>query len=174
MGGRSGCLKITQEHLASTLGRLDGQHTEANWTEIREITREACVEIDACKEGAPLLSERYQIDEADDCASCKAIVADIQHITMRLRDETKKDRKKFAGIIDGLCYEVGLRHQEHVDYLTDFCDEMIEDIGARTLAGTIQLRNRLSKGGMQVSGSLEDKVCAGLSDYCEKPEGVEL
>lgn len=187
---RHGCLKLTTEHLAETLGGMDGAHTEANWTEVRVHTQEACVAVDACKPGAPLLFNQYE--PTDDCNACRALVSDVevgaagsflsgacspadslppqQHLLMREKDENQKDKARVAGIIDSMCYDLGMRAEyspKDLEYMTEICEELVDDVGARSIAGTIMLRNRLSRSGMRPTGTLADKVCGEMGGFCE-------
>ena len=109
------------------------------------------------------------------------IVGDIEAAVRRLestsRDGGVFDRARLATVLDETCAELATRHARPA-YLEEHCDELVDQLigdgladSQSALVATLVLRNRLSRGGFQPSGALEDRLCGELTDYrfCPRP-----
>jgi len=168
---KHGCMKLQQDHWNLVIGGMAGHRSAGSRSPILEHKRRACVETEACIGHMAEKITKRVLKEKTPCNACKAIVTDIDDLLFREKAPVPR-RVRMAELLNGICGDVAIRHDDSA-YLEEMCDDLIDKMIGDTLeeeqsilVRSIKLRKSLEGGGLKLSISLQEKVCAELAGYC--------
>ena len=172
---RYGCYKLVGEHWNQVIGGMRGERNRGERNRVLEHKRMACVETEACIGHMADKIKRNVIPQKTRCNACKAVVHDIDWLLFREKEPVPR-RKRLAALLDQVCGDIAIRHDDS-SYLEELCDDLIDAMIGDTLeeehsilVRSIKLRKSLEGGGLKLTLSLQEKVCEELGGYCKAGE----
>eukprot|EP00947_MAST-08B_sp_MAST-8B-sp1_P006437 g6437.t1 len=168
---RHGCMKLMQDHFKEVIGGMEGDQLVGVRSYLLDHKKKACTASGACTGKMADWVTQTRLETRDACSACKLVVEDLDQLLFRER-EPIPSKKRLAALIENLCEDLNLRHEDPA-FLEEHCVDLVDDLQGdamreedSALVRNIKLRKRIESAGMKLSASLANKVCEELQGYC--------